>query len=216
MAALNYSQAFNATTSWSATSDGYEIAVTAATHGMGNIPCAEVWIADSANYCKAEGYPSNGYRVVINNAGTVTLKVSDSGRFAGKIVIANLMAGSGGGSSVSVDTLTTPATQNALQAKINEIIRSLSGGAVSSGPYSASFGSDGWETEAGGYYLEFPAALHGRGTNLFVDIWEMEGTNLVQTSGYPSTGYRVVCDNSGNVSIHTASNGRFAGKIMIR
>lgn len=211
MAKVNYSLTFDATTSWSATSDGYEIVVTADTHGMGSVPCAEVWQADGEDLYKAVSYPSNGYRIVINDVGTVTLEVSDSGRFAGKIVIADATAGG----SISIDALTTPATQNALQEKINEIIASLTSWA-SSPPYQASFSIDEWMVETNGYYLSFPISLHEHETVLFVDVWELEGENFVQTSGLPSIGYKVVIATNGDITLHTGAEGRFAGKIIIR
>lgn len=57
------------------------------------------------------------------------------------------------------------------------------------------------------------ASTHGCGIDPVVNVWITEGDNYIQTFGYPSDGYKVSCDASGNVTI--TFNSSSSGKVVI-
>ena len=84
-----YSLTFNATTDWTAVdASTYTITVYAATHQRGADATVSVWRESTGGYSVITGSPTDGYALSIDNNGNVTLAVSASARFAGKIVIA--------------------------------------------------------------------------------------------------------------------------------
>ena len=57
------------------------------------------------------------------------------------------------------------------------------------------------------------ASTHGCGIDPVVNVWITEGDSYIQTFGYPSDGYKVSCDASGNVTI--TFNSSSSGKVVI-
>ena len=57
------------------------------------------------------------------------------------------------------------------------------------------------------------ASTHGCGIDPVVNVWIIEGDSYIQTFGYPSDGYKVSCDASGNVTI--TFNSSSSGKVVI-
>ena len=75
------------------------------------------------------------------------------------------------------------------------------------------------ENPSGGTYIQtfsastnlsITAATHGKGANPWVDIYFLEGSNYIKTINYPSSGYKVSINATGDVTItfDTSSSGR--------
>lgn len=84
-----YALVFNDTTDWTAVDAAtYAITVSAATHQRGPDATVSVLRQSTVGYSIITGTPTDGYTLSIDNSGNITLAVSASARFAGRIVIA--------------------------------------------------------------------------------------------------------------------------------
>lgn len=82
-----YTLTFNDSTSWTQSGSGYTISVTAAEHLHGADASAAVWRKNGANYEIGTGTPTEGYNLIINSDGDMTISVGENGRFAGKLTV---------------------------------------------------------------------------------------------------------------------------------
>ena len=74
--------------------------------------------------------------------------------------------------------------------------------------------SSAWITFSGESYLSLSAATHGCGTNPSVDVYVLSGSIYKKSNGYPSDGWRIQVNSSGNIDI--IANAPFDGKLVIR
>lgn len=89
------------------------------------------------------------------------------------------------------------------------------GGGGSSSPYAATFSSSDWTTAQGKDKYEIPVTTHKKGANLIVDVWVKNGSEYQKYNGYPSTGFYVSVDSTGNVTLFADEGDSFPGKVVI-
>jgi hypothetical protein len=102
-------------------------------------------------------------------------------------------------------------------ASVYKIVGSASGGGGGGGgsvtKYSAPFNNTtDWGTASGGYYtLSVLEAIHEKGTNPTVHVYESSG------GGYENVVVHILIDASGNVELKVSEvpNNRFIGKVVI-
>lgn len=84
-------------------------------------------------------------------------------------------------------------------------------------PYTADFNATtDWTSSGTTYTVTVAASTHGRGTTPSVDVYELNNSAYVKYYGFPSSGWTVSVDSSGNVKITVPNSGaRFAGRLQI-
>lgn len=82
-----YTLVFNASEDWSASGSGYAITVAQTQHLHGADASAIVWRKNGTSYEIGTGTPTEGYNLVINSSGDMTISVEANGRFAGKLTV---------------------------------------------------------------------------------------------------------------------------------
>lgn len=79
--------------------------------------------------------------------------------------------------------------------------------------YSMVFTTSTWSNLA----ITLPASTHGCGTEPMVQVQRLNGTNYESYYGYPSDGWTVSTDTSGNITISVSSSGmEFSGRLLVR
>ncbi len=77
-----YIQTFNATSDWSLASPYYVISISASTHGAGTDPIVTMFELVASSYEEVDID-----RIQMDSSGNVQLRVTNTARFAGKLVI---------------------------------------------------------------------------------------------------------------------------------
>lgn len=81
------------------------------------------------------------------------------------------------------------------------------------GVYSTTFASTGWTSQA----ITVTAATHGCGTAPMVQVQVLNGSNYEVYYGYPSNGWKVSINSSGDVTLSVSASGlEFSGRLVIR
>lgn len=79
--------------------------------------------------------------------------------------------------------------------------------------YSKTFTSTGWTSQT----ITVTASTHGCGTAPMVQVQRLNGSNYETYYGFPSTGWKVSIDTSGNVTLSVPASGdEFSGRLVIR
>ena len=78
--------------------------------------------------------------------------------------------------------------------------------------YSTTFTTSTWSSSS----ITVSASTHGCGTAPLVQVQKLNGTNYELYYGYPSTGWTVSIDASGNITLSVPSGREFAGRMVIR
>lgn len=79
--------------------------------------------------------------------------------------------------------------------------------------YSKTFTSTGWTSQT----ITVTASTHGCGTAPMVQVQRLNGSNYETYYGFPSTGWKVSIDSSGNVTLSVPASGdEFSGRLVIR
>lgn len=79
--------------------------------------------------------------------------------------------------------------------------------------YVYTFTTSNW-TGSGPYTLTLAASTHGCGTSPTVDVQVLNGTAYEQYYGYPSTGWKMSINTSGNITLTASAS--FSGRLIVR
>lgn len=81
--------------------------------------------------------------------------------------------------------------------------------------YSLAFTTADWVADVpSGYYLEVSASSHKCGADFVADVYQEKGASYIKMYGYPSEGWTLFVDASGNINL--VSETPFSGKLVIR
>ena len=89
---------------------------------------------------------------------------------------------------------------------------SASWGTVSANSYSTTFTTNTWSSSK----ITVNASTHGCGTTPMVQVQVLNGTSYELYYGYPSTGWKVAIDSSGNITLSVQSGSEFAGRLIVK
>lgn len=60
--------------------------------------------------------------------------------------------------------------------------------------------------------LSISSSEHKKGNSPLVDVWGLDGSSYIKSNGYPSDGWLIATDESGNI---TLSGQAFSGRVII-
>ena len=89
---------------------------------------------------------------------------------------------------------------------------SASWGTVSANAYSTTFTTNTWSSSK----ITVNASTHGCGTTPMVQVQVLNGSSYEVYYGFPSTGWTVSIDSSGNITLSVPSGSEFAGRLIVR
>ena len=89
---------------------------------------------------------------------------------------------------------------------------SASWGSVSLNTYSTTFTTSSWTSST----ITVSASTHGCGTSPMVQVQVLNGSNYEVYYGFPSTGWTVSIDSSGNITLSVPSGSEFSGRLVVR
>lgn len=79
--------------------------------------------------------------------------------------------------------------------------------------YSMTFTTYNWSSQK----ITLNASTHGCGTAPMVQVQRLNGTSYEIYYGYPSTGWKVAIDSSGNITLSVPASGdEFSGRLVVR
>lgn len=79
--------------------------------------------------------------------------------------------------------------------------------------YVATFSTSDWTSQS----ITVSASTHGCGATPMVEVQVLNGTSYESYYGYPSNGWKVSLDSSGNITVSVSDSGfEFAGRIVVR
>lgn len=83
-------------------------------------------------------------------------------------------------------------------------------GGTSTPPYTLNFNStDSWTLDNDMYFISVPAAIHNKGANVLVQVYESA------VGGFEQVDIYILKTTGGSVSIRVPINNRFSGKLII-
>ena len=99
-----------------------------------------------------------------------------------------------------------------MYAKLLLVSKAAAKSAVESARFVKEFKASDWTA---GDTLSIPASEHGQGTQPAADVWRLDGTSYTKREGYPSDGWSLTVDASGNLTLSTGAGSAFAGRIIV-
>ena len=89
---------------------------------------------------------------------------------------------------------------------------SASWATVSMNAYSTTFTTTTWTSST----ITVNASTHGCGTSPMVQVQVLNGSSYEVYYGFPSTGWTVSIDSSGNITLSVPSGSEFSGRLVVR
>lgn len=80
--------------------------------------------------------------------------------------------------------------------------------------YSYTFTTSSWTASGTQFTLTLSASTHGCGADPMADVLVLNGSSYEKYYGYPSDGWTIGIDSSGNITL--TANTKFSGKIIVR
>lgn len=82
--------------------------------------------------------------------------------------------------------------------------------------YKKTFAQSDWSGDTDEYSITIPAETHGHGAEFCADVWTLRDGAYSKCSGYPSTGWTLEVDTTGNLTLRVPNaDARFAGKLVV-
>lgn len=155
----------------------------------------------STSYAKGDHvHPSDTSRAPVSHATSTSTYGAGTGTNYGHLRLSDSTSSTSGTSGG------TAATPSAVKAAYD-----LASGKAN--VYSMTFTTYNWSSQK----ITLNASTHGCGTAPMVQVQRLNGTSYEIYYGYPSTGWKVAIDSSGNITLSVPASGdEFAGRLVIR
>lgn len=108
----------------------------------------------------------------------------------------------------------TSSTSTTLAATASAVKAAYDLAAAKASVYSYSFAAADWTASGTVYTISLTASTHGCGISPMVELWKKNGSDYERVSGYPSEGWTMSVNASGDITM-TAS-AAFDGKLIVR